>query len=771
MKVEFKHTKLLFLLVMNCFMLLGVSCSSDSKEDITPTPVVYKDGFNFNPTVPDADSELTIVFKAKTSSALYGCTDEVYLYAGVIVEGSWKFQPSSWTDNSSKYKMTKVEDNIWSIKLSSSIRSWFGSGTTPVEKLGLLVRSADGTKKGIDSDTYLTVTDSKYKGFSPASIVEKAMPAGLQYGINYGSDKQSVTMVLYDKDKNGAHKEYAHVVGDFNNWTLSNDTKSQMYRDNAAGCWWITLSGLQASKEYAFQYYVGTAAEGALRVADPYTEKILDPDNDASISTSTYSDNKTYPTGGVGIVSTFCISPSAYAWKNDSYTRKSDGELVIYELLLRDFTSSGDLTGAIDKLDYLKTMGVNAIELMPVQEFDGNDSWGYNTGFYFALDKAYGTQNKYKQFIDACHGKGIAVLFDVVYNQASSQCPLVKLYWDSANNCPASNNPWFNATTPHYYSFGNDFNHSSSLTRDFVKRNVKFLLDEYHIDGFRFDFTKGFTQKVSTDDNTVAAYDASRVAYLKEYYDAVKAAKSTAIMICEHFCSSEETELAGYGIYFWRNMNNAFCQSGMGWQDSSAFTGLYEAKQHWVGYAESHDEERVGYKQKTWGNYGLKTTLSERVAMAKNNAAFLLITPGPKLIWQFGELNYDYSIDENGRTGKKPVMWSYYDDTTRKALYTTYSELMKLRNVHEDLFSTSATFKMAMAASDWNGGRSLVLSTSTKGIVLVGNFLNTAVGVTVTFPLTGRWYSYPDGEAFDITSTSQSINVNGETFKVFTSFQ
>lgn len=754
-----------------CIFALS-ACSSSGKDDVTPdTPVTYKNGFNYNPAVPNADSELTIAFKADASSALYGYTGDVYLYAGVIVEGSWKFQPSAWTDNSSKYKMTKLEDNLWSITLSSSIRSWFGSGTTPVEKLGLIVRSSDGTKKGIDSDTFVSVTDSRYKGFNPAAIVEKTMPAGLQYGINYGADKQSVTLVLYDKDANGSHKDYAHVVGDFNSWTLSNDTKSQMYRDNAAGCWWITLTGLEASKEYAFQYFVGTAADGAMRIADPYTEKILDPDNDGSISSTTYTDSKTYPAGGVGILSTFCISPSAYSWKNDSYTRTADEKLVIYEMLLRDFTSTGDLNGAMGKLDYLKTLGVNAIELMPVQEFDGNDSWGYNTGFYFALDKAYGTRNLYKQFIDACHGKGIAVLMDVVYNQASSQCPLVKMYWDSANSRPSAANPWFNATTPHYYSFGADFNHSSALTRQFVKRNIKYLVDEYHIDGFRFDFTKGFTQKASTDDASVSAYDASRVGYLKEYYAAVKAAKPSAVMVCEHFCPAEETELAADGLYFWRNVNNAFMQAGMGWQDGSAFTSLYEPKLHWVGYAESHDEERVGYKQVKWGNYGLKTSLPERIALAENNAAFLLLAPGPKLIWQFGELDYDVSIDENGRTGRKPVLWNYYDDATRKALYTTYSNLMKLRNGNPDLFSTSATCSLHAAQTDWNGGRWMSVHDSTKGLVVVANYLNSKVGVSVTFPVAGKWYSYPDGAEITVASASQTVTLEGESCKIYISFK
>lgn len=194
-------------------------------------------------------------------------------------------------------------------------------------------------------------------------------------GINI-MDNSTVTLVLYDKDVNGNHKDFAHVVGDFNNWTLSNDEKSQMYRDDASGCWWITLAGLDAGKEYAFQYYVGTKEGEVIHLADAYTEKILDPDNDKDISASTYNENLVYPKGGVGIVSTFKIQKDSYNWKYNDFKIANPKQLVIYELHLRDFTATSDINGAMGKLSYLKEMGVNAIELMPVQEFDGNDSWG-----------------------------------------------------------------------------------------------------------------------------------------------------------------------------------------------------------------------------------------------------------------------------------------------------------------------------------------------------------------------------------------------------------
>ena len=113
---------------------------------------------------------------------------------------------------------------------------------------------------------------------------------------------------------------------------------------------------------------------------------------------------------------------------------------------------------------------------MPVQEFDGSDSWGYNPCFFFAMDKAYGTKAMYKQFIDACHEAGMAVILDVVYNHATGNNPLAKLYWDGDKT--AKNNPYFYVEAPHPYRGLHDFIHESPQVRKLVKRNLQFLLKE-----------------------------------------------------------------------------------------------------------------------------------------------------------------------------------------------------------------------------------------------------------------------------------------------------
>ena len=448
-----------------------------------------------------------------------------------------------------------------------------------------------------------------------------------------------------------------------------------------------------------------------------------------------------------------------------SHSMPSAESLLIYELHLRDFTETGDLEGAMAKLPYLKALGINAIELMPVQEFDGNDSWGYNPCFFFALDKAYGTPRMYKKFIDACHQAGIAVLFDVVYNHATGSCSLAKLYWDSANNKTASNNPYFNVDAPHPYSVFHDFNHESPLVRKFIKRNLQYLLTEYHIDGFRFDLTKGFTQQSSTE-ATAGNYDADRIAILKEYYEAIREVKQDAFVVLEHFCDTrEETELAKAGLHLWRNMNNAYCQSGMGWKDESAFTSLYEKKPAWVGYMESHDEERVSYKQKTYGNYDFKTNLATRMDQLEVNAAFFLTVPGPKMVWQFGEMGYDVSIEENGRTGRKPLHWEYLEDADRKSVHDTYVHLAKLRNAAPELFDATGTFTWKVAVTNWANGRILYSESVTgKKLMVMGNFTNAAINVSLPAE-GGDWTNYMTGETETLTG---SVSLPAHGYVVYT---
>ncbi len=297
--------------------------------------------------------------------------------------------------------------------------------------------------------------------------------------------------------------------------------------------------------------------------------------------------------------------------------------------------------------------------------------------------------------------------------------------------------------------------------RKYIKRNLQHLLEEYRFDGFRFDLTKGFTQK-STTESTASTYDATRIAILKDYYSTIVECAPNAIMICEHFCStSEEYELAQAGMKVWRNANDAYCQSAMGWQSDSGFEYIYSSISmpfgSCVGYMESHDEERMAYKAMTYGNGLVKTDLAARMGNLAANAAFSLLVPGPKMIWQFGEMGYDISIDDGDRTGRKPLHWEYLDVAERKELYDVYSALLKLRRSAPTLFAEDATMTWRVGESDWESGRSLLLEGQDgKKLFIGGNFTEKEVTLSETIP-TG-WSNY-----YDLSGDEDVANIGGST--------
>ena len=283
------------------------------------------------------------------------------------------------------------------------------------------------------------------------------VPAGAKDGVTFLNNGTSVIFNLYAPKKNSVS-----IIGDFNNWQVSAQYALKNSTDGTR--WWIQIDNLDPNKEYAYQYYV----DGSLRIADPYTEKVLDPDNDKYISSTTYPNLKAYPSGLTsGIVSTFWYNQPSYTWQSTSFTRPDPKNLVIYEMLVRDFVATHDYKTIKDTLSYFSNLGVNAIELMPISEFEGNDSWGYNPNFYFAPDKYYGTKNDLKALIDACHAKGIAVIQDIVLNHSFGSSPMVQMYF--TNGAPSADNPWYNTVATHPYNVGFQFNHESAATKYFVK--------------------------------------------------------------------------------------------------------------------------------------------------------------------------------------------------------------------------------------------------------------------------------------------------------------
>ena len=836
------------------------------KGEFYPDPASCID---VDPVCPDADKPCTIKFNPTSDNPLYGHSGELYAHLGVVVDGEWKYVPSDWGTTDEKVHFKKVADNSWELKLEPTVREYFQSGETPVTKLAMIVRTADGSIKSHEADQFCSATDSKYKAevFVPDPLVTKKLPEGVKHGINYNADG-SVTFVFYDQDTAAKSHKYCYIVGEWNDWTRK--TEGAMYYDGSKGCWWITLDGFDADKEYRFQYRLGNTSGNDTYVSDPYTEIVYDEWNDQYIDGV-----PAFPAGAKQLVSAFQINKPSYNWQHKDFKVEDKNDLVIYEMLFRDFTTSQDIEGAMAQLDYIENLGVNAIELMPVQEFDGNLSWGYNPNHYFALDKAYGTREMYKDFIDECHRRGIAVIIDVVYNHLTGLSTYSKLYYQGDKT--TSDNPWFNVDAPHPFSVFHDINHENELIADHIKQSLAYLLNEYDVDGFRFDLTKGFTNRKSNE-SSASNYDASRVAILKGYYNYIMSVKNDAVVILEHFCEEkEEKELVQAGMKVWRNCNGAYRGSVLG--APGDFSGIWTGSSTvpfggYVGFMESHDEERLCYgavndvTSVSWGVCGTMTNWSSDLSMAADgpffvarnvsctaddrfkirgngewndaynygaasdnfkltvgeayeltlgsgskdmyvpaagsydiyfcpvvktvwlmnagdrpaepeidaeaedphavamrragcNAAFCFTVPGPKMIWQFGEIGYDISIEYNGRTGEKPVVTDQYmSDPDRKALYDTYAALIGFRRDNPRFFDQDADFKWTPSAKV----KTITCTVDGKTFHVVGNF--DTVTQTATLP-DGQWRDYLNDNA---SLLSGSVTLRQGEFKLLVNF-
>jgi glycosidase len=602
-------------------------------------------------------------------------------------------------------------------------------------------------------------------------VVVEPLPAGAKSGINYNSDN-SVTLVLNDP---AGLKGFAFAIGEYSNW-LPND-QNYMKRTPDGKNHWVTVTGISSQREYAYQYYI----DGKLKIADPYCDKILDPWNDRWIPKFNYPALKGYPFDKTtGIVSVFQTNQAPYPWAVPSFTPPAvdatQQDLMVYELLLRDFTDSSSIVTAMEKLDYLKNLGINAVELMPIAEFDGNESWGYAPDFFFAPDKFYGRKSDYKKFIDECHKRGMAVIIDIVTNHCFGQCPLAAMYFDpnTGTGQPSAVNPWLNPQAPHPFSVGYDFNHESPYTREFFKQVLTNWLTEYKVDGFRFDLSKGLTQKYSGSDmGAWSAYDQGRINILTDYYNHIKSVNSKAYVILEHFAdNSEETVLANKGMLLWSAMHERYKQVGLGWQSDSDISWAYHGNRGWtypnlVDFMENHDQERIMSEALQYGNaganYNIKDTLTA-LHQVQMTAALLMGIPGPKMVWQFGELGYDYSIMYNGeRTAPKPPRWDYFDQPERQRLYRVYSGMAKLRK--------SDSFRLGTFTSDLGGlSKRMWISHSSMNVVIAGNMNVSSVNIAPGFANAGQWYDYFSGESVNITDPSNQTFIFGPgDFKVFTS--
>lgn len=713
-------------------LAMAVSAFSVSAQVVTTNPEV----------ITESSKNIVITFHADWGTAgLAGSpsTTEVYAHTGVITDSSespadWKFSPD-WGDNSPKYKLTNAGTNLWTLTIPS-INEYYGitDSSVKVKELAFVFRNSNGTKEGKainGNDILVTVFPTGY----PAPK-QQSYPGGTPRMGAVDNGDGTVTFCLAAPGKNAVS-----LMGSWNGYALTADSQMNYHDYNGTRYFWTTVSGIADGKDHPYYYLI----DGQTAVGDPYANLVLDPWNDQYISSSVFPDMPAYPTKEVSGVPVAVYNSSAndYKWEHTDFKGVAQSDLLIYELLIRDFTGTegkanaeGTVEGVISKLDYIKELGVNAVELLPIMEFNGNDSWGYNTNFYFAPDKAYGTPDDYRRLVDECHSRGLAVILDIVFNQTDGLHPWYMMY-------PRVLNPFYNGSAPHSYSVLNDWNQDNALVQQQFKDALKYWLESYNVDGFRFDLVKGlgandsYGNTYNADTNTWGTpnesytnrYNATRVARMKELHDAIRTVRPDAYFINENLATAEEeNDMAKDGEINWANINDASCQFAMGYEDNSSLNRFYAPldSRTWgstVSYAESHDEERMAYKQTKWGIAGVKGNEVISMRRLATVAAQMLMTPGAHMIWQFQEFGADQTTknDYGNDTSAKKVIWSYLNNPLRASLCKSYRELLAIRGDYPEMFRQDV--EATVQLDQWTGGRTVTLSRDNgeKMIVLVVN--------------------------------------------------
>lgn len=522
------------------------------------------------------------------------------------------------------------------------------------------------------------------------------------------------------------------LVGSWDDYKVlsSNTMKYQDY--NGYRYFWHTVKGLDNSTYYPYYYLV----DGKYKVGDPYASLILDPHSDKwldqDVGADVFPDCPEYPYSRFDdtILAVYKGDMhDTYRWQVNDFKVTNPNSLVIYELLVRDFTGTskkadGTLRKAIEKIPELNELGVSAIELLPVMEFDGNNSWGYSTNAYMALDKAYGSPDDLKEFIDTCHKCGIAVILDIVFNHTPGLHPWYAMY-------DAGTSPFYNKTAPHDYGVYEDIKQEYPLVEQHWVDVLTFWLTKYKVDGFRFDLVKGLGDSNSYGSGT-EAYNQSRIDRMIRLHAAMKKVKPNVIHINENLAGvQEETQLGNDGQYQWNNQNgNAinFIKSS-----SSANLRYFNAKEcsrpvcSTVDYAQSHDEQWVGYEAKN----AIKSS-GDRFKRLGTMVAQLMMSPGPKMMLQFDEIGYDYQLTSSNRTDPKDMPpASYYNSNDRKGLRQNYIDLNWMRRSNPDMFDKDVT-PVYTGFNNGNGVRSIRLTKGNKEIIAFINPGTSASTVTVS---------------------------------------
>lgn len=490
-----------------------------------------------------------------------------------------------------------------------------------------------------------------------------------------------------------------YVAGSFNGWNSA--THPLTLESTNTGVWSRDVTSARTNHSYKY------VINGALWRSDPRSRVINGADNNNSVITST----------------------NGFNWTGDRFRITNASDLVIYEAHVGSFTGpGGTFSSFTNRLDYLRDLGVSALEFMPINEFPSPTSWGYNPAYPFAVESSYGTPDSLKILIQQAHQHGLVTLMDVVHN-----------HWDGGSSLwqfdGGTSGPYFYASDPFTYTpWGPRPDYSNPVVRNYINDTFRMWLDEFHLSGFRWDAPRHSiytTNEVFIPDGLLMITNALAL-MAADYSGAWNIAEDTK-------------DINGFN-YFWDftfsgELRWVLTQSDDNFRDMPTVARNINGSPNRIIYTDSHDtagDLNGGQRLPTAIHGGDPAGYYARKRSALG-AAIALTAPGTPMILQGQEL-----LETNQFSDTRGVDWSRTNSQvgTRRL----YRDLIRLRRnldgVSRGLTGDAVNTYLVdnvnklLAYSRWS-------SADTGGYtVVVANFANTTrTARTLRFPEEGTWYT------------------------------
>ncbi len=497
--------------------------------------------------------------------------------------------------------------------------------------------------------------------FGAIEIIESPMPDGIDLGPTWINN--SMFLAVY-----APSQPVMRVVVNSSENTSEEPEALTMYKDpNIQDTWWIELELPNGEYEYEYLLINGN------RIADPFSRRL--------------TNGKTRIEIGPGGIST----ADDFIWGSNDYVRPSLDTLIIYELHVDDFSAQGNGQGTfldvIERLDHLKIAGINAIELLPITEFPGTHSWGYDPQLMSAVEENYGTPEEFMRLVDEAHSRGIAVIIDLVWNHIKSTSPIWEIQPDYDLNPYIKLHTDLNPNEAEGSWGMLDWDHFNPSTIDYINRVNKIWVDEYRVDGFRFDAMYMIGWDMQQQEYGIPAWSTA----LRDH-------DPTVYQIAEHLPSNpwliENTNLSSgwHDSFHDRLLNDVHGQSLstmsimrqiVGLHEYSDWGDPYNIRTQAVKYMVSHDEQSILQEMVTFNSYSIEEARSRD----KFYATILFTSLGIPMLFQGQEFGLQTGWDDDDNNGNyddeklqyRPVDWSLLDTDIGQSHLEHYSKLTRLR--------------------------------------------------------------------------------------------